>query len=148
MGCRQCLPLSVVHLKGKHCRKPHCRNEVVDMFMHYHGTSIPVDLLWHGQWSYFNYSYFTFNQKKVSIHLVFTIQAHTWSQGFGICYYVLHFYYTTLYKVAGATTQLIFARPTMGKQRFYTMLVSRGHRPAISSILANLKMVKDILLQV
>ena len=32
MGCRQCLPLSVVQLKGKHCRKPHCRNGVVDMF--------------------------------------------------------------------------------------------------------------------
>ena len=30
MGCRQCLPLSVVQLKGEHCRKPHCRNEVVD----------------------------------------------------------------------------------------------------------------------
>ena len=26
MGCRQCLPLSVVHLKSKHCRKPHCCN--------------------------------------------------------------------------------------------------------------------------
>ena len=26
MGCRQCLPLSVVQLKGKHCWKPHCRN--------------------------------------------------------------------------------------------------------------------------
>ena len=25
MGCRQCLPLSVVHLKSKHCRKPHGR---------------------------------------------------------------------------------------------------------------------------
>ena len=32
MGCWQCLPLSVVQLKGKHCRKPHCRNGVVDMF--------------------------------------------------------------------------------------------------------------------
>ena len=32
MGCRQCLPLSVVQLKGKHCRKPRCRNGVVDMF--------------------------------------------------------------------------------------------------------------------
>ena len=32
MGCRQCLPLSVVQLKGKHCRKPHCRNGVVDSF--------------------------------------------------------------------------------------------------------------------
>ena len=30
MGCQQCLPLSVVQLKGKHCRKPHCRNGVVD----------------------------------------------------------------------------------------------------------------------
>ena len=24
MGCQQCLPLSVVQLKGKHCRKTHC----------------------------------------------------------------------------------------------------------------------------
>ena len=32
MGCRQCLPLSVVQLKDKHCRKPHCRNGVVDTF--------------------------------------------------------------------------------------------------------------------
>jgi hypothetical protein len=32
MGCRQCLLLSVVQLKGKHCRKPHCRNGVVDTF--------------------------------------------------------------------------------------------------------------------
>ena len=30
MGCRQCLPLSVVQLKGKHCQKPHCHNGVVD----------------------------------------------------------------------------------------------------------------------
>ena len=34
MGCRQCLSLSVVQLKGKHCRKPHCRNGVVDTFGH------------------------------------------------------------------------------------------------------------------
>ena len=32
MRCRQCLPLSVVQLKGKHCRIPHCRNGVVDTF--------------------------------------------------------------------------------------------------------------------
>ena len=32
MGCRQCLHLSVVQLKGKHCRKPHCRNGVVGTF--------------------------------------------------------------------------------------------------------------------
>ena len=32
MGCRQCLPLSVVQLKGKHCWKPHFWNGVVDMF--------------------------------------------------------------------------------------------------------------------
>ena len=37
MGWRQCLPLSVVQLKGKHCRKPHCRNGVVDTF----GPSLP-----------------------------------------------------------------------------------------------------------
>ena len=34
MGRRQCLSLSVVQLKGKHCRKPHCRNAVVDTFGH------------------------------------------------------------------------------------------------------------------
>ena len=32
MGCRQCLPLSVVHMKEKHCQKPQCRYWVVDMF--------------------------------------------------------------------------------------------------------------------
>ena len=35
MGCRQCLPLRVVQLKGKHCRKPHCRNGVVDTVGHW-----------------------------------------------------------------------------------------------------------------
>ena len=30
MVCRQCLPLSVVQLKSKHCQNPHCRNGVVD----------------------------------------------------------------------------------------------------------------------
>ena len=35
MGCRQCIPLSVVQLKGKHCRKPQCRNGVVDTFEQY-----------------------------------------------------------------------------------------------------------------
>ena len=32
IGCRQCLPLSVVQLKGKHCQKTHCCNGVVDTF--------------------------------------------------------------------------------------------------------------------
>ena len=32
MGCRQCSPLIVVQLKGKHYRKPHCCNGVVDTF--------------------------------------------------------------------------------------------------------------------
>ena len=32
MGCWQCLSLSVVQLKGKHCQKPHYRNGVVDTF--------------------------------------------------------------------------------------------------------------------
>ena len=30
-GCQQCLPLSVVRLKCKQCRKPHSRNGLVDM---------------------------------------------------------------------------------------------------------------------
>ena len=34
VGYWQCLPLSVVQLKGKHCQKLHCRNAVVDMFGH------------------------------------------------------------------------------------------------------------------
>ena len=34
IGCQQCLPLSVIQLKGKHCRKPHCHNGVVDTFFH------------------------------------------------------------------------------------------------------------------
>ena len=32
MGFWQSLPISAVQLKGKHCRKPHCRNGVVDTF--------------------------------------------------------------------------------------------------------------------
>ena len=38
MGCWQCLPLIVVQLKGKHCRKPHCRNGVVGTFELYVNT--------------------------------------------------------------------------------------------------------------
>ena len=30
MGCQQCLPFSVVQLKGKYCWNPHCPNGVVD----------------------------------------------------------------------------------------------------------------------
>ena len=41
MGYRQWLPLSVVQLKGKHCRKPHCCNGVVDTFEPYR----PMDFL-------------------------------------------------------------------------------------------------------
>ena len=36
MWCRQCLPLSVVQLKGKDCRKPHCHK----------GTSIKDVQFW------------------------------------------------------------------------------------------------------
>ena len=32
MECWQYLPLCVVQLKGKRCRKTHCRNGVVDTF--------------------------------------------------------------------------------------------------------------------
>ena len=32
MGCQQCLPVSVVQLKGKHCQNPHCSNGVVNTF--------------------------------------------------------------------------------------------------------------------
>ena len=39
MGCWQGLPLSVVQLKGKHCRTPHCRNGVVDTFRLGYGVS-------------------------------------------------------------------------------------------------------------
>ena len=31
-GAGNVYPFSVVQLKGKHCRKPHCRNGVVDTF--------------------------------------------------------------------------------------------------------------------
>ena len=40
MGCRQCLPFSVVQLKGKHCQKTHGCNMVVDIFGHNHCTAI------------------------------------------------------------------------------------------------------------
>ena len=42
MGCRQCLPLSVVQLKSKHCQKPHCRNGDVDMFGPSHSLYLDI----------------------------------------------------------------------------------------------------------
>ena len=42
MGCRQCLSLSVVQLKGKHCKKPHCCNGIVDTFGHYVQLETPT----------------------------------------------------------------------------------------------------------
>ena len=49
MGCRKCLPHSVVQLKGKHCQKPHCRNEVVDTFGHTQVNFHESDLNFHEQ---------------------------------------------------------------------------------------------------
>ena len=46
MGCQQCLPLSVVRIKGKHCQKTHCRNGVVDRFEQ-DWLETPID---HLQW--------------------------------------------------------------------------------------------------
>ena len=44
MGCRQCLPLSAVQLKGKHCRKPNCRNGVlIESIRLYHGLQMPCE---------------------------------------------------------------------------------------------------------
>ena len=45
MGCWQCLPLSVFQLKGKHGRKPHCHNAVVDTFGHKHGATMTTYLI-------------------------------------------------------------------------------------------------------
>ena len=42
MGCRQCLLLSAVQMKGKHCQKPHCRNGDVDTF----GLGLPGGTFW------------------------------------------------------------------------------------------------------
>ena len=54
MGCRQCLPLSVVQLKGKHCPKPHCRNGVVDTFELTHiGKYLLVKVTINGQSAWF-----------------------------------------------------------------------------------------------
>ena len=45
IGCRQCLPISIVQMNGKHCRKPHCRNGVVNTFLLYsHGKRGNEDL--------------------------------------------------------------------------------------------------------
>ena len=35
MGCQQCLPLSVVQLKGKHCRRPIAVMGVANAFQHW-----------------------------------------------------------------------------------------------------------------
>ena len=57
MGCRQCLPLSVVQLKGKHCRKLHCHNGVVDTF----GPSLLIFEYEARQPSYFSFLFNCFD---------------------------------------------------------------------------------------
>ena len=47
MGCRQCLPLSLIQLKGKHCRKPHCCNGVVVTLgqCHFDDGMVKIDIV-------------------------------------------------------------------------------------------------------
>ena len=98
MGCLQCLSLSVVQLKGKHCRKTHCHNGVVDTFGQYyqkypkihnwfgwsaqlakifgilkkcHWLSVVRDLCY----SHVKYTYFCFCKSK-STHYVFFENKH------------------------------------------------------------------------
>ena len=49
MGCWQCLSLTVVQLKGKHCQKPHCRNGVVDTFEPSLALGLPNKRLFYGR---------------------------------------------------------------------------------------------------
>ena len=61
MGCRQCLPLSVVQLKGKHCQKPHCRNGVVGTFGLSHLYILVVGMLkWH---------YWVLEENEIFVHI-------------------------------------------------------------------------------
>ena len=75
MGCWQCLPLSVVHLKGKHCRKPHCHNGVVDAFGHKHHPLIIVyfncaNIIYQNLFTLQSILFFIFaNQKYVTIKI-------------------------------------------------------------------------------
>ena len=80
MGCKQCLSLSVVQLKGKHCRKPHCRNGVVDMF----GQGIIQYYLYTGQKSdkthlcFVLFSFFT-GQEFDKIYLCVGLLNRVWA---------------------------------------------------------------------
>ena len=69
MGCWQCLPLSVVQLKGKYCWKAHCCNRVVDTFWHgplkdliavTEAYKLLVCCSWHSIWIYqWDWNYFS-----------------------------------------------------------------------------------------
>ena len=56
----QCLPLSVVQLKGKHCQKSHCRNGVVDTF--------EPGQLSGGHWIEYRSKFWFFSSSKFRIH--------------------------------------------------------------------------------
>ena len=79
MGCRQCLPLSVVQLKGKHCRKPHCRNGVVDTF---------------GLWLHFGITSFAYATVSVLVCKGFRSQLYAHRKHFSTLAQVQMFKYT------------------------------------------------------
>ena len=79
MGCRQCLPLSVVQLKGKHCRKPHCRNGVVDTF---------------GLWLHFGITSFAYATVSVLVCKGFRSQLYAHRTHFSTLAHVQVFKYT------------------------------------------------------
>ena len=93
MGCRQCLPFSVVQLKGKHCRKAHCRNGVVDTF---------------GQWVY-------------KAPLCITLRIKTWVAAYlgpQVCDFIPSFYSVFLYLLEAEAFDLIRFGFTAGAAGF------------------------------
>ena len=69
MGCWQCLPLSVVQLKGKHRRKPHCHNGVVDTFGQWWVCYIAT-ICFQGSFCYIDYLF------QIKLHFHSTSRKH------------------------------------------------------------------------
>ena len=80
MGCRQCVLLSVVQLKGKHCRKPHCSNGVVDTFEPSVITFFPISKFFYKLIRFLLHSYIAKSDNEIGKFSYQDMECPRWTQ--------------------------------------------------------------------
>ena len=126
MGCRQCLPLSVVQLKGKHCRKPHCHNRVVSRYVralnHFSVTCLPQSA-----WSIKMDAQVSIKTKTMPVQNFFRYisfqfgpqNCHIWRTLFlSSCKYIYHCIGADSILLTLLIVQNVYPRPTQGLNNF------------------------------